>query len=323
MNDYVLTGRGNPRELLRGMYFWTWQTQEVLAMVEWMREFNRSGRGRIQFTGFDMQTWTVAGDIVRAFVERAEPAYLAAVDQALRQMRESPLSTASAAEAVRGHLEENAAAYLANFTLAEVDWALQNARIVEQSARLTTGGSLYRDEMMAANTKWILDQNPGAKAVLWGAQLPRLSTAGSAGGRTWRNCTARTMSCWDLRSTRGGTRPSARRWAAGTGHSPPMTPRLRFPAASSTCSTRLACRGSFSICEKRMQTTVGAWLLGEMEFREIGAVQTGRLLHARDACEGLRRADFLRPYDAVGAAAVMLYSPTAWLTCSRDERFRR
>ena len=51
------------------MYFWTWDTEEVLDMILWMRAFNASGRGRVQFTGFDMQTPTVAMEIVRAFVD--------------------------------------------------------------------------------------------------------------------------------------------------------------------------------------------------------------------------------------------------------------
>ena len=45
LNDYVLNGTGDPAQLLRGMYFWTWNTEEVLDMIHWMREFNASGRG--------------------------------------------------------------------------------------------------------------------------------------------------------------------------------------------------------------------------------------------------------------------------------------
>jgi len=67
LNDYVLDGKGDPAQLLRGMYFWTWDTEEVLAMIRWMRAFNQSGKGRVQFTGFDMQTPTVAASIVRDF----------------------------------------------------------------------------------------------------------------------------------------------------------------------------------------------------------------------------------------------------------------
>ena len=43
LNDYVLNGTGDPAQLLRGMYFWTWDTEEVLEMIQWMREFNKSG----------------------------------------------------------------------------------------------------------------------------------------------------------------------------------------------------------------------------------------------------------------------------------------
>lgn len=80
LNEYVLHGTGDPKALLKGMYFWTWQTEEVLAMVEWMREFNRSGKGHIEFTGFDMQTPTVAMDVVRQYVAEHDASYLATLD---------------------------------------------------------------------------------------------------------------------------------------------------------------------------------------------------------------------------------------------------
>jgi erythromycin esterase-like protein len=82
LNDYVLTGKGDPAQLLRGMYFWTWDTEEVLAMIRWMREFNASGRGPIQFTGFDMQFPNVAAENVRSFVTRLDADYAATVREA-------------------------------------------------------------------------------------------------------------------------------------------------------------------------------------------------------------------------------------------------
>lgn len=72
LNDYVLGGEGDPNALVAGMYFWTWNTEEVLAMVEWMREFNASGKGPVQFTGFDMQTPDVAAGIVVDFLARVD-----------------------------------------------------------------------------------------------------------------------------------------------------------------------------------------------------------------------------------------------------------
>src|SRR5579871_3965553 len=98
LNDYVLTGNGDPAQLLKGMYFWTWDTEEVLDMIRWMRQFNASGKGRLQFTGFDMQTPTVALQIARRFVVRYDIPY-AGTMQELSSMAtlaaSSPSSTSS------------------------------------------------------------------------------------------------------------------------------------------------------------------------------------------------------------------------------------
>jgi erythromycin esterase-like protein len=85
LNDYVLNGNGDPKQLLKGMYFWTWDTQEVLDMILWMREFNKSGKGRLEFTGFDMQTPTVAMQIVHDFVSKNDPDYADALQRATEQ----------------------------------------------------------------------------------------------------------------------------------------------------------------------------------------------------------------------------------------------
>ena len=92
LNDFVLKGKGDPVNLIRGMHFWTWSTQEVLDMVLWMREFNKSGKGPLQFTGFDMQFPDVAAGIVRDFVDRADVAFA----DSLREAIDSTKNTATA-----------------------------------------------------------------------------------------------------------------------------------------------------------------------------------------------------------------------------------
>ena len=90
LNDYVLNGIGDPAKLLKGMYFWTWDTQEVLEMIRWMREFNKSGKGRVQFTGFDMQTPDVAMEIVHDFVAKHDSAFMGDLRQASAQAKAAP-----------------------------------------------------------------------------------------------------------------------------------------------------------------------------------------------------------------------------------------
>lgn len=183
VNDYVLTGKGDPKELLKGMYFWTWNTQEVLDMIEWMRAFNQSGKGRIQFLGFDMQTPTVAEQIVSDFLSRADSPYAAEAAAAFAKVealqpknaapvpeKPDPEAPRRAAEAVRGvlqHLEGKRGDYLAHTSATEVDWAIQNARVVLQSVEQITG-TIGRDKSMADNVEWIVKQAPpDAKIVLW------------------------------------------------------------------------------------------------------------------------------------------------------------
>ncbi len=48
----------------------------------------------------------------------------------------------------------------------DIDWAIQNARIVLQGFQAKSG-EVTRDQSMATNVKWIADHNPTAKIVLW------------------------------------------------------------------------------------------------------------------------------------------------------------
>lgn len=189
VNRYVLTGEGDPKKALAGMYFWTWNTQEVLDMIEWMRAFNASGQGRIAFWGFDMQTPDVAMDSVRSFVDRRDPTYAETlaqayekVDEILQARRNAGNAAAmrpfnlepsrAAAQQVLNYLEAQHDQYLQTARSMEVAWAIQNARIVVQGAEAYLPGKASRDESMAANIDWILDHEPpDTKIVLWAHNL--------------------------------------------------------------------------------------------------------------------------------------------------------
>ena len=56
VNEYVLIGKGSAKKALAGPLLLTWYTEEVLAMIEWMREYNQKHSAKVQFLGFDMQT---------------------------------------------------------------------------------------------------------------------------------------------------------------------------------------------------------------------------------------------------------------------------
>ena len=154
LNDYVLTGKGDPVELLAGLHFWTCNSQEVLDMVRWMRRYNADAAhtNKVKFFGFDMQFTEVAASNVAAFLRRVDP------DAAGR--------TGLKPAEVVANLDRNHERYAAITSDGEWRVARQNAVVVRQAAEMA--GSAARDRFMADNVKWILDQEPaGTKIVLW------------------------------------------------------------------------------------------------------------------------------------------------------------
>ena len=77
INDYVLTGEGNVRSAVAGQGFWTWNTNEVVEMVEWMRAYNadpaNAGRPKLKFYGYDMQNPASAVATTLRFLEKVDP----------------------------------------------------------------------------------------------------------------------------------------------------------------------------------------------------------------------------------------------------------
>jgi erythromycin esterase len=188
INDYVLHGKGNARDALAGIYFWTWNTEEVLAMIEWMRAWNAdpAHAQKVQFTGFDMQVPVVAHASVKAFVEQVAPAEAAALLAPLAPLAEmrARAEVARASPEARGKLTAGLAALARAFDGHRKAWtaagggaaAYADARhdltILEQATAMYaaegrgSSGFDARDRAMADNVGWLLEQTR-AKLVVW------------------------------------------------------------------------------------------------------------------------------------------------------------
>ena len=182
IDRYIKTGAGNARDGLADMYFWTWQTEEVLAMVEWMRVYNQSAgeRSKLSFTSFDMQRYQVALDRVVSYIKKTKPSDLSAVESSYAKLREIGddgqqndvrfVDAATAAESVVKLIESRRDALTVASSAGAFREALQAARIVVQAARVRTPaiGNSYRDQMMASNVEWLVKEAfPKEKIVLW------------------------------------------------------------------------------------------------------------------------------------------------------------
>lgn len=198
LDRYVRTGEGDPAVLLSGLYFWTWNTDEVLQLIQWMRRYNEAG-GSVGFYGFDMQYPGMAIDNVARFVaavDRGASAEFAQRYECLARYANdasgrspSPGYSAQAGAYrdaclqdlrwVQDTLNSRRASYEAASSALEWARAVQSARVAIQYEEMSSNRR-SRDLAMADNAKWLLDQLPaGGKIVLW-AHNGHVSTSSSA-----------------------------------------------------------------------------------------------------------------------------------------------
>ena len=197
LDEYVLNGTGRPEELLAGLGFWTWDTEEVLALVKWMRHHNEAAaHGRkIRFYGIDMQNPVPAIRMALAFLERVDRPFALKLTPVL--MPETPDTLegrrALAKKYVAMSLEDykslnrtiddmisgfraNRESYVKSSSATEWDAAFRAAKVASQYVefRAAALGHVWgiklnrRDKAMAENLLWCLDrEGPEGRVVLW------------------------------------------------------------------------------------------------------------------------------------------------------------
>src|SRR5262245_17557624 len=83
VNDYVLHGKGDAADVVAGQGFAIYDSDEVLALVEWVRAWNLTHERKVKFHGFDMQTSAAAALHLLAYLERVAPELAAACERNL------------------------------------------------------------------------------------------------------------------------------------------------------------------------------------------------------------------------------------------------
>ncbi|MDR2148776.1 MAG: erythromycin esterase family protein [Tannerella sp.] len=174
VSDYAIRGEGDPKKLIAGMYFWTWRTEEVLNMVEWMRKFNQP-KQRIEFTGFDMQYYSGSiNELLDAFQEKKEVSdqinELQKILDGIRNRSQQNRGMISLAYNEAKTIDSlimsvNSGIETSSFPTDKKNWLKQNITVIKQY--LEMNNSQWRDKCMAENFLWIKDNNPDSKLVIW------------------------------------------------------------------------------------------------------------------------------------------------------------
>ncbi len=66
INEYILTGKGDPETLLNKVGLWPWNNQDFLELIGWMRTYNTNHtEDLIQFFGMDVQYYSLYKQAVK------------------------------------------------------------------------------------------------------------------------------------------------------------------------------------------------------------------------------------------------------------------
>jgi erythromycin esterase len=190
LNDYVAGGKGDPTLLVPRMRFWIWDTDEMVALVRWMRAYNADARHtkKLSFVGFDMQSAPTAVAAIESYVGAVDRALAAKLTHELADLGDeyeanhverwpapATQATRDAVAALLSSFDEHKAAW--SRRTGEASWAAarHHAEILSQFLQLFADAPGYdqvRERSMADNLAWIADhQPPGTRIAVWAANL--------------------------------------------------------------------------------------------------------------------------------------------------------
>lgn len=288
LDQYVRTGEGDPAVLLSGLYFWTWRTESVLEMIEWMRAHNAAG-GNVGFYGFDMQYPGMAIWNLRNYIDDVDPDRSYEVAEHVRCLqslannaqgeflfgrlgdmeflyRESCLATLDTLEA---DFLQRESEYVTASSQTAFDIAARSLRVALQLVEIWVGRH-SRDQVMADNAAWITSQlGSDGKIVLWAHNF-HVSTNPVAMGADLRRVFGDDMVVIGFSHTEGDFTAATQSGSASTGlavHSLRSRRDLSYEHYFSSAGMP-----SFILDLRAPDLVSGdrAWLAGPREARGIG-----------------------------------------------------
>jgi len=185
INQAIQEGRtGDIKGLMaEKMIFWTWHTQEVLELLEWMSEYNKgkSAEEKLQYLGMDCQFNTFNPMLISAYLKQTNDELSEQLQPLLESIdnfnfndlnsdkKVQVLSLIDKLEDAILAFEQKQSALVMNSSEKAYQLHLQLLLISKQvmEVRGTDSDFNLRDKYMAENTQWMIQHFDNAKIVCW------------------------------------------------------------------------------------------------------------------------------------------------------------
>lgn len=195
IDKYITEGEGNIDDLMINiMHFWTWRTEEVKALLEWMKSYNtgRSEGEKIHFIGVDCQFMTYQPDLLEDYFTRVKPEFLPELTPTLTLIKDMGYKSSASVRAYYEAMDEEEYTAISdslvmilslveeigeelktnssNFEYQFMKQLVRNLQQVNDNKYKLYHENEYsaRDEYMAENALWLTTLLGGNKGIaLW------------------------------------------------------------------------------------------------------------------------------------------------------------
>jgi len=187
INDYIQSGRGSKSDVIKNLTYPSWQTHEMVDIIEWIKAFNTSHEKKVAFRGFDMQNGDSALLAMKIFAQAHDHILLEKITEL-----EQRYATQNKTQDDFGYIDHKAkeiSIYLGSTSYAQVtaqrlEKIRHYASIFIQSAALIhdPSQSKSRDICMAENIDWIVkNSGPETKIIVSGDNTHISKASGKMG----------------------------------------------------------------------------------------------------------------------------------------------
>jgi erythromycin esterase len=204
INDYVMGRTDDGAKALDSQGFWTWNTEEVRSMIDWMRTYNAGvpADRRVKFIGFDIQFNETGKTRLLDYLKRVAPERVPATEEFFKVNLDELNATVATPEKQReakAKLKELQVKYSDLFVFLELTGASLTARsspaeyaqmreyarvlvqYIDSYSRPGITGAVFRDLYMADNFRRAVEREPlGTRFVVW-AHNGHISTGDNGG----------------------------------------------------------------------------------------------------------------------------------------------
>lgn len=169
INEYVLN-TGVQDEVLKNLVYPSWQNEDMLHIIEWIKTYNAKVKHKVSFRGIDIQDGLPALNAWEQFAAQYDTPLILqlkelAINYDIALKKNEWKAVLNEASTLSDYLQQKSATDYVGIESNYLQAIKRYATVLVQNIQLKSGVS-DRDYYMAENIKWLMQQDKDAKIIV-------------------------------------------------------------------------------------------------------------------------------------------------------------